>query len=142
MEDQLPPMAKAIQSHAQDIASLLNKVDDLENRSRRNNVRLVGVPEKAEGRNLVAFLESWLINAIGKDSLSPLKGPTESRRVPCLQVPLRALSCLNFSIFRTVILSYKRQETSETSRLPDRKFPSIRTSPQKSKRKDCNFSTL
>lgn len=71
LEDQLPPMSKAIQSHAQDIAALLNKVDDLENRSRRNNVRLVGVPEKAEGRNLVAFLESWLINAIGKDSLSP-----------------------------------------------------------------------
>lgn len=71
MEDQLPPMSKAIPSHAQDIAALLNKVDDLENRSRRNNVRLVGVPEKAEGRNPVAFLESWLINAIGKDSLSP-----------------------------------------------------------------------
>lgn len=49
VEDQLPPMSKAIQSHAQDIAALLNKVDDLENRSRRNNVRLVGVPEKAEG---------------------------------------------------------------------------------------------
>lgn len=49
VEDQLPPMSKAIQSHAQDIGALLNKVDDLENRSRRNNVRLVGVPEKAEG---------------------------------------------------------------------------------------------
>lgn len=58
IEDQLPSMSKAIASTTQDIAALLIKVDDLENRSRRNYVRLVGVPEQAEGRNPVAFFES------------------------------------------------------------------------------------
>lgn len=64
-------MFKAIKTAISDISALLNKVDDLEKRSRRNNIRLVGVPEKAEGRDPVVFFESWLATSIGKDSLSP-----------------------------------------------------------------------
>uniref|UniRef100_A0A8B9L7Z6 L1 transposable element RRM domain-containing protein n=1 Tax=Astyanax mexicanus TaxID=7994 RepID=A0A8B9L7Z6_ASTMX len=33
------------------------KITDLEGRSRRNNIRLYGVPEKAEGSSMVAFVE-------------------------------------------------------------------------------------
>lgn len=39
---------------------LTDKLDDLENRSRRSNLRLVNVPEKMEGTDAVAFLERWL----------------------------------------------------------------------------------
>lgn len=35
-------------------------VDDLENRSRRCNLRLVGLPEGMEGGDPVTFMETWL----------------------------------------------------------------------------------
>lgn len=44
---------------------LTHKVDDLENRSRRSNLRLVNLPEKAEGSDAIAFLEKWLPEALG-----------------------------------------------------------------------------
>ncbi|KAE8280160.1 hypothetical protein D5F01_LYC22302 [Larimichthys crocea] len=48
----------------------LDKIDDLENRSRRCNIRVVGLPEGSEGTNPVAFFRTWLpelleINAKG-----------------------------------------------------------------------------
>lgn len=33
------------------------RLDDLENRLRRNNVRTLGIPERAEGKNPVTFIE-------------------------------------------------------------------------------------
>lgn len=56
VEDQLPPMSKDLKRASQQIAFLLNKVDDLENRSRRNNIRVVGVPEKSKGYGPCVFL--------------------------------------------------------------------------------------
>ncbi len=47
------------------VKTLTDKVDDLECRSRRNNVRLVGLPEKAEGQDTAVFLEKWLPEALG-----------------------------------------------------------------------------
>uniref|UniRef100_A0A8C6LL39 Uncharacterized protein n=1 Tax=Nothobranchius furzeri TaxID=105023 RepID=A0A8C6LL39_NOTFU len=44
------------------VALLTDKLEDLENRSRRSNLRLVNVPEKIEGNDAVAFLEKWLID--------------------------------------------------------------------------------
>lgn len=43
---------------------LRNKVQDLEDRGRRSNLRLVGLPEKAEGSDTCAFLENWLPNLL------------------------------------------------------------------------------
>lgn len=82
VEDQLPPIHKELKQATQQIATLLNKVDDLENRSRRNNVRLVGVPERVEGRDPVAFFESWLKETIGSDALSPYFTIERAHRVP------------------------------------------------------------
>lgn len=47
------------------LASLSHKLDDLENRSRRSNLRLVNLPEKVENPDAVAFLEKWLPEALG-----------------------------------------------------------------------------
>ena len=42
------------------VALLTNKLDELENHSRRSNLRLVNLPEKVENNEAVAFLEKWL----------------------------------------------------------------------------------
>lgn len=45
---------------------------DMEMRSRLNNLRLVGVPEGAEGPDMCGFLESWLPDTL---ELNPLRNP-------------------------------------------------------------------
>lgn len=52
------------------MAALRAKVDDLENRSRRNNLRFVGFPERAEGTHPEKFLYSWLRDIFGTDAPS------------------------------------------------------------------------
>ncbi len=50
------------------VSELTSKVDDLENRSRRSNLRLVNLPEKVEKGNAVAFLEKWLPDVLGPET--------------------------------------------------------------------------
>lgn len=78
VEDQLPPMQKALKTATQHIDALMIKVDDLDNGSRRNNVRLVGVPEKAYS------------DAIWKDSLSSFFAIERAHRVPTHPLPTGA----------------------------------------------------
>ncbi|KAI2645992.1 LINE-1 type transposase domain-containing 1 [Labeo rohita] len=44
----------------QTVETLTNKIQDLEDRGRRSNLRMVGLPERAEGSDACAFLEDWL----------------------------------------------------------------------------------
>lgn len=44
------------------------KADDLENRSRRCNIRITGIPEKAEGPQPTSFIESFLGEVLGADA--------------------------------------------------------------------------
>lgn len=56
-----------------EIFTLKDKVDDLENCSRRNNLCLVGFPEGVEGRDTVSFVEEWLSKIIGVDQERPFE---------------------------------------------------------------------
>ncbi|KAK7938826.1 hypothetical protein WMY93_002152 [Mugilogobius chulae] len=51
---------------------LEDKVLDLEARSRLNNVRLVNLPEGAEGADPCSFIESWLPDAL---DMAPMRVP-------------------------------------------------------------------
>lgn len=46
---------------------LKNKVEDLENRSRRSNLRVVGIPEHMEGPDTVKFMTEFFEEILGKD---------------------------------------------------------------------------
>uniref|UniRef100_H3A1Z5 L1 transposable element RRM domain-containing protein n=1 Tax=Latimeria chalumnae TaxID=7897 RepID=H3A1Z5_LATCH len=59
-EDLIQNLETNVQQLQEDTFKLLDKTDDLENRSRRCNLRLVGLPEGVEGKDPVAFLEDWL----------------------------------------------------------------------------------
>lgn len=77
------------------------RLDDLENRHRRNNLRLVNLPEKAEGADAVKFLVEWLCEVF-EDSLSGLviiervhrigRLPTSEQCFPCVLI----MKFLNF----------------------------------------------
>ena len=52
---------------------LQDKVDELENRSRRNNLRVINLPEKIEKNDPIGFVTKWLPEALGDSTFpSPL----------------------------------------------------------------------
>lgn len=54
---------------------------------RRNNVRAIGIPERVEGKNPVAFIESWLLTIFGKESFTPMFSVERAHRVPMSPLP-------------------------------------------------------
>lgn len=46
------------------------KLEDLKNRSRRNNVRVIGIPEGTKGNHPSAFIETLLLEVFGEQSFT------------------------------------------------------------------------
>lgn len=64
-----------------------SKLDEFENRARRNNVRVVGLPEMVEGPQPAEFLEKWFIETFGEDIFSPQFLIERAHRVPARAPP-------------------------------------------------------
>ncbi|KAJ1187236.1 hypothetical protein NDU88_004015 [Pleurodeles waltl] len=56
----LETLVPTIQDRDQDISYLRSKITDLEDRSRRDNIHLFGIPENEEGPDVQTFLSSVL----------------------------------------------------------------------------------
>lgn len=75
VETKQTEIKEAVTGLHKDVADVKLAVDDeikqlkeeLENQSRRQNLRLVGFPEGVEGRNPVDFLKEWLPKILGKE---------------------------------------------------------------------------
>ncbi|RXN38810.1 restin-like protein [Labeo rohita] len=66
MEDVVNMEKSKLEEATKRITFLSRKLDDLENRSRRSNLRVVNLPEKVENPDAVAFLEKWLCETLGR----------------------------------------------------------------------------
>lgn len=64
------------------LKGMQEKLDDAEGRSRRNNVRILGIPERSEGTNPTQFIEDWLRDTVVKEGLSQLYAVERAHRVP------------------------------------------------------------
>uniref|UniRef100_H3A1S0 Endonuclease/exonuclease/phosphatase domain-containing protein n=1 Tax=Latimeria chalumnae TaxID=7897 RepID=H3A1S0_LATCH len=62
-----------VENLAAEIHTLGEKCDDLENRSRRSNLRIVGVPEGLEGRNPEKFAVNLITTVLGEGGNFPPK---------------------------------------------------------------------
>uniref|UniRef100_H3BE48 L1 transposable element RRM domain-containing protein n=1 Tax=Latimeria chalumnae TaxID=7897 RepID=H3BE48_LATCH len=51
-----------------EVHRLRERCDDLENRARRSNLRIVGLPEGIEGRDPVSFVEKLLVEVLGEET--------------------------------------------------------------------------
>uniref|UniRef100_H3BBK3 L1 transposable element RRM domain-containing protein n=1 Tax=Latimeria chalumnae TaxID=7897 RepID=H3BBK3_LATCH len=69
-EDSVHGLEMTMQQLQETVVKLQEKADDLENRSRRCNLHLVGLPEGEEGKDPVSFLESWLPSLLNLPDLS------------------------------------------------------------------------
>ncbi|KAJ1203201.1 hypothetical protein NDU88_006994 [Pleurodeles waltl] len=56
----LEAQANVSQERDQDLFYLRSKLTDMEDRSRRDNILLLGIPENEEGKDMQAFLSSTL----------------------------------------------------------------------------------
>ncbi|KAI4879707.1 hypothetical protein NFI96_001810 [Prochilodus magdalenae] len=66
-EDNLTDARTRIGKMEKEIAFLKEKTDDLENRSRRSNVKIVNIPERAEGNDAVGYVERLLPRLFGEE---------------------------------------------------------------------------
>ncbi|KAK5863794.1 hypothetical protein PBY51_000796 [Eleginops maclovinus] len=71
VEDQLATMERRLKEMEKCSAGMAQRLDEGENRSRRDNIRILNFKENAEGNNSIQFFESWLPTALG---LSTAKG--------------------------------------------------------------------
>lgn len=70
-EDDVASLQGKVQQLEQTVADLSNKITSYEDRNRRSNLRLVGLPEKSEDKDMCGFLEKWLTDALGDCFTSP-----------------------------------------------------------------------
>ncbi|XP_069782276.1 uncharacterized protein [Narcine bancroftii] len=66
-QDQLQDENRIIETLQIQNKNLAKKVDYLENQSRRNNVKIVGLPEGIEGPNPRNFFTEWIPRVLGQD---------------------------------------------------------------------------
>lgn len=66
--DRVTALEKSQQLISKECKKMLDKCQDLENRSRRQNLRLVGITEGAEGGNMTQFLADFFPTVLGADN--------------------------------------------------------------------------
>lgn len=69
------------------ISQLISKQDEMENRLRRCNLRFIGLPEGAEGKDPTSFLEKLLIDTYGREAFSPTLAVERAHRMPARASP-------------------------------------------------------
>ncbi|KAK7883962.1 hypothetical protein WMY93_027085 [Mugilogobius chulae] len=67
VEDEVTGLGKRLAEAEKKIVLLVSCVDDLENRSRRDNIRIINLKEGTEGTNPIQFFETWLPSFLGLD---------------------------------------------------------------------------
>lgn len=87
VEDDISSLASKESSLQKKVHELTLKLDDLENRHRRSNLRLIGLPEGTEGGDAVSFLQTWLPEVLGTDALPSPIIIERAHRLPGRQAP-------------------------------------------------------
>uniref|UniRef100_A0A3B3RI25 L1 transposable element RRM domain-containing protein n=1 Tax=Paramormyrops kingsleyae TaxID=1676925 RepID=A0A3B3RI25_9TELE len=67
-EDKLSELNSHVLGLLKERASLVDKVDQLENQSRRNNIRIVNLKEGVEGADPVRFFTDWIPTVLGQQN--------------------------------------------------------------------------
>ena len=75
-------LQKEVRDMAVDVGALQRRAEEAEGRTRRNNIRFVGFPEKAEAKNSDLFLEEWLGATVLGGNLPKFFSVERSHRTP------------------------------------------------------------
>lgn len=69
-EDDIKDARDRVEKMEKLITQLKDKTDDLENRSRRSNIRILNIPERVEGQDTAGFLEKFIPQILGNDNFT------------------------------------------------------------------------
>ncbi|KAI4825292.1 hypothetical protein KUCAC02_020978 [Chaenocephalus aceratus] len=81
-EDNVTVLHNTVNGMEKVITALTEKVEDLENRDRRSNLRVIGLPENAEGRDVESFLEKWIPEVLGPENFPTPLVIERAHRIP------------------------------------------------------------
>lgn len=70
VEDDVLQMRQEVKRMRNQLDKCMYKMDEIENRLRRKNVRVFGLPERSEGNNPIEFMEGWFRDMFGRYGLS------------------------------------------------------------------------
>lgn len=81
-EDTMAEHGVALRTLQTKVKALEYRAEDAENRNRRNNLRIIGLPEGAEGNNPTSFIEGMLRELLPEARWSPPLHGREGTRHP------------------------------------------------------------
>ena len=87
LEDVVRPLENKLHDVHSEVGAHTDKLWDMEDRQRRNNIRLVGFPEKVEGKQPEDFLELWLKDSFPDTTFSRLFAIERAHRIPSKPPP-------------------------------------------------------
>ncbi|KAE8587398.1 hypothetical protein XENTR_v10021959 [Xenopus tropicalis] len=87
LEDCTTPLPNEITQLHKLIKQATERMEDMENRQRRSNIRVVGLPERSEGQNPELFAEKWLQDMLGAEIFSKQLVAERAHRVPTRAPP-------------------------------------------------------
>lgn len=87
VKDDMEPLMRDEKQNVMITAQYTTCLEVLEKRMRRYNVREISIPERAEGKNHIAFIESWLLTVFSKESFIPMFSVERAHRVPMRSLP-------------------------------------------------------
>ncbi|XP_078496525.1 taste receptor type 1 member 1-like [Lissotriton helveticus] len=85
LADLAPTVAEhsdSIQQIQRQVKTLMERVEDAEGRNRRNNLRVIGLPERSEGPHATEFMEQWFRDHVAAEGLSPFFCVERAHRIP------------------------------------------------------------
>lgn len=68
LETRLSTLESSCAALTKENKALKIKVDDLENRLKGNNIRIIGIPEGTKGQQPTSFMETFLVEMFGTDA--------------------------------------------------------------------------
>lgn len=101
--------------------SLADKIDQLENQSRRNNVRIVNLREGEEGTDPVRFFADWIPSVLGQQSFTEPLVIERAHRSPTFRTPgdkrprpvlIRLLKCQDRDKILRIAAKISREKNS------------------------------
>lgn len=119
-EDAIHDNRASIHTLQAKVKILESRAEDSENRSRRNNLRLVGLPEGAEGRDPTAFTETLLRALLPQAPFSPHFVVERAHRMPPVRGPPGAPP--RTFIFRLLNFRDRDLALREARKIPELRF--------------------
>lgn len=88
IENEMGPLQHDLKAVGLETNHCADRIDDLENRLRRNNVRILGLPELMEGRNPTECIAQWLLDVFDRQNFTPFFAVERAHRIPVRPLPL------------------------------------------------------